>query len=146
MILLVVKKSSKSQVQEDFHCNEDALFNVFFWLSFGVCLPGVMSLRGLRGKLCYFHVSLVARGYKLLLFLYQCSKNKQSVHLTFEFSPLDNALFTDFCLPFASRSHIVIIWKGNLCYYYVTVSVLPAPNPLQRWMESPHYRVVPLSR
>ena len=116
----------KSQVQEDFHCNEDALFNVFFWLSFGVCLPGVMSL---RGKLCYFHVSLVARGYKLLLFLYQCSKNKQSVPMTFEFSSLDYALFTNFCLPLASWSHSVIIWKGNLCYYYVTVSVSASAQP-----------------
>ena len=127
MILLVVKKSSKSQVQEDFHCNEDALFNVFFWLFFGVCLPGVMSL---RGKLCYFHVSLVARGCKLLfIFLYQCSKNKQSVPMTFKFSSLDYALFTNFCLPLASWSHSVIIWKGNLCYYYVTVSVSASAQP-----------------
>ena len=81
----------KSQVQEDFHCNEDALFNVFFWLSFGVCSPGVMSL---RGKLCYFHASLATQGYKCF-YLYQRSKNKWNSNWNLR-SRNDFVLFIDF--------------------------------------------------
>ena len=44
--------------------------------------------------------------------------------------------FIDFCLPLASRSHSVINCRGNLCYYYVSVSVLAALNRHQHWMES----------
>ena len=45
MLLFDVKITFKSQAQEDFYCNEDALFNVFFRLSFAVCSHGVMNLR-----------------------------------------------------------------------------------------------------
>ena len=143
MILLVVKKSSKSQVQEDFHCNEDALFNVFFWLSFGVCLPGVMSL---RGKLCYFHVSLVARGCKLLFIFYI---NVPKINKVYLWHLSSHHLITLCSLTFASPwrldhtvlsfervTYAIIMWQSPF---------LPAPNPLLRWMESPHYRVVPLA-
>ena len=57
MILLVVKKSSKSQVQEDFHCNEDALFNVFFQ----TLLRGLFTwCYEFEGNLCYYYEPLVA--------------------------------------------------------------------------------------
>ena len=36
--------------------------------------------------------------------------------------------FIDFCLPLASRSHSVINCRGNLCYYYASVSVLTCPT------------------
>ena len=108
----------KSQVQEDFHCNEDALFNVFFWLSFGVCSPGVMSL---RGKLCYFHASLATQGYKCF-YLYQRSKNKWNSNYEICAPAMISFCSLTFkCFSMYYGSQITIIYAN---YYLYMISIL----------------------
>ena len=59
--------------------------------------------------------------YKLFLFILRDSKNKCTS---------SDALFIDFTSLRDKITQKVNNWRGNLCYYYVTVTILAALNPL----------------
>ena len=141
VIYVIICSPRHAQVQEDFCCNEDALFNVFFWLSFAVCSHGVMNL---RGKLRYYYEPLAAladlKVSNSFILLRHSKINENQAEIC---TPVTRcSVQCLFYLPLANRSHSVINCRGNLCYYYVSVTVLVAPNLLLRWMDSPHWCVV----